>query len=160
MSKDPARLRGRADYLALKIAVGEAVALAGGARRAADETRADAPRLSRYASPHEPLHAPLDVALDLDTLSGEFPILHALADLCGFDLMKRGTEAVPADRYTHHLGAVAHDSGDLIAAVADAATDGRVTPAEAARIDQEAAEVERSVRNLRRRNRTVMSGGK
>jgi hypothetical protein len=83
--------------LGLKAAVRRAVKLAGGPVAAAQDTRADPARLSRYGNHLDPLVAPLDVAADLDRAAGDDVILRAWAAARGYALQMRGADATALD---------------------------------------------------------------
>lgn len=127
---------------ALKAATRRAITLAGGPVAASKELRVDAGRLSRYGSPDDALYVPIDVALELDKLAGDNIILRAWADLHGFDLVARDRDADQLARdVTSLAGCVARESGELISSTIDAVSDGKLTPREAQKIHDEAADV-------------------
>jgi hypothetical protein len=136
---------------ALKAAVRRAVKLAGGPSAAAAAVRVDAPRLSRYGNPDAPEFAPIDVCCDLDRAAGDHVILRALADIIGCDLVPRETAE---DRLARDViaaaGLVAKDSGEVVNSAIQAVSDGRLTPAEARRFDEEAGDLEGRVVELRK----------
>jgi hypothetical protein len=142
---------------AFKAAVRRAVQLAGGCNAAANVTRVDAARLSRYGNIDAPEFAPIDVCFDLDAAAGDHVILRAWADLNGLDLTPRNAEAAAAASLAHAAGQVAKESGELISAAIEAGADGKLTPAEARRLDQEAADVEQKVINIRKIARSAMA---
>lgn len=143
---------------AFKAAVRRAVKQAGGPNAATDVVRADAPRLSRYGNSDAPEFAPIDVCFELDKAAGENVILRAWADLAGFDLTPRNSEAIVSACLASAAGQVARESGELISAAIEASADGKLTPAEARRLDQEAADVEQKVINIRKIARSAMGG--
>lgn len=110
----------------------------------ATNTRADKSQLSRYGNPDQPEFIPLDVAMDLDALSGGDRILRAWADLRGFALVReeRGTQT---EDITRHIGAVGIESGELISEMCNAAADGKVTPREAEAIERRAEDVKDNI---------------
>jgi hypothetical protein len=144
---------------AFKAAVRRAVKMAGGPNAAAEMVRSPASRLSEYGNHDRPVFAPVDVCFDLDKAAGDHVILRAWAELLGFDLVPRNVDAasVAAD-LAHAAGHVAKESGELISAAIEAASDGKLTPNEARRLDEEAADVEAKVINIRRIARSAMGG--
>ena len=144
---------------AFKAAVRRAVKLAGGPNAATDAVRVDAPRLSRYGNVDAPEFAPIDVCFDLDKAAADHVILRAWAELLGFDLVPRNVDAASAAaNLAHAAGQVAKESGELISAAIEAGADGHLTPNEARRLDEEAADVEQKVINIRRIARSAMGG--
>lgn len=83
--------------LGFKAAVRRAVKMAGGGVAAAEETRVDPARLSRYGSAFDALIAPIDVAADLDRAAGDDVILRAWATMRGYELRPRGEAAATED---------------------------------------------------------------
>lgn len=127
----------RADYLAIKSATRRACEDAGPLHQIAESTRVDAPILSRYGNPDEAVFIPLDVAMDLDALSGGARILKAYAAALGYDLVLN-EKGVRVECTLRHIGEVGKASGNLHAAMCDAAADGKITPSEAERIERKA----------------------
>lgn len=152
------RIYSRADYLALKTATKEAVEACGPITETAKRTRLDAGTISRAGNPNESNFIPLDVALDLDSLSGDAKILRAYAALLGFELVRRKSEQAITKEIISQAGDVAEQSGDLVSETIKAAADGSLTPAEAKRIDGEAADLERTIRFVRKTTHQVMAG--
>lgn len=143
---------------AFKAAVRRAVKIAGGPNAATDVVRVDAPRLSRYGNSDAPEFAPIDVCFELDKAAGNPVILRAWADLLGFDLTPRKVDAMVACDLAHAAGQVAKESGELVSAAIDAGAN--LTPAVARRLDEEAADVEEKVINLRNIVRPAMGGAR
>ncbi len=117
-------------------------------------TRADPALLSRYGNPDRPEYIPIDIAMDLDAMSGGDRILRAWAEMRGYRL-ERDEKGVATENMTRHVGAVGRESGELIKEMCDAVSDGTVTPAEAARIENEAEHVVDEIQNLQRDCRTI-----
>lgn len=143
---------------AFKAAFRRAVQMAGGCNAAANVTRVDAARLSRYGNIDAPEFGPVDVGFDLDMAAGDHVILRAWADLAGFDLTPRNIDEQVSADLAQAAGQVALESGELISAAIDASADGKLTPAEAMRLDKEAADVEEKVIKLRKIVRPAMGG--
>ncbi len=141
---------------AFKAAARRAVQMAGGPNAAALVTRADAARLSRYGNLDAPEFAPIDVAFDLDKAAGDHVMLRAWADLLGYDLTPRNADATAVADLTHAAGQVARESGELISAAIEAGADGNLTPNEARRLDEEAAELQGKVVKMRDMIRPAM----
>lgn len=142
---------------AFKAAVRRAVKMCGGPNAAAQITRVDAARLSRYGNPDAPEFAPIDVCLELDKAAGDCVILRAWADMMGFDLTPRNVAEDTSRDLTHAAGQVALESGELISAAIEAGSDGKITPNEARGLDEAAADVEEKVIKLREIVRPAMA---
>ncbi len=142
--------------IALKAATRRAVKMAGGSVAASKDLRVDQGRLSNYGNPESALYAPVDVAFDIDRLAGDHVILRAWADLCGFDLVERNSGIQASRCLTAAAGQVARESGELISATIEAASDGNVTPNEARAIDEAAADLQEKVIDIREAARRSM----
>lgn len=145
---------------ALKAATRRAVKMAGGPNATAEVVRAAASRLSQYGNIDLTVFVPVDVAFELDKAAGDPVILRAWADLLGFDLTPRNLDASVTRDLANAAGQVAKESGELICAAIDASADGNLTPAEARRLDDEAADVEEKVVKLRNIVRPAMGGNR
>jgi hypothetical protein len=140
----------------MKAAVRRAVKMAGGCEAAAACTRVDAPRLSRYGNVDTPEFAPIDVCIDLDKCAGDDEILRAWADLRGYDLTPRDADkSAPLDLIAQ-AGDIAKDSGELVSHTIVAAADGKFTPNEAKSLDNEAADLQERIVELRATARKAM----
>jgi hypothetical protein len=136
------------DYLALKAATRRATAEAGTLADVAKRTRLDASRLSKCGNPNEHEFLPIDVAMDLDALAGDDRILRAWAELRGYDLHRHEINNVAVEGMARHIGAVGKESGELISEMCEAVADGKVTPAEALRIEEAAEDVRDNIVRL------------
>jgi hypothetical protein len=145
---------------AFKAAVRRAVKMAGGCEAAADATRVDAPRLSRYGNIDAPEFAPIDVCFDLDKAAGDPVVLRAMADLYGFDLKPRDIDERVAADLMMQAGDIAKESGDLVSEAIVAASDGKLTPNEAVAIDSNAADLQGKIVELRATARRAMVGSR
>lgn len=147
----------RADYLAIKSATRRACEDAGPLHEIATCTRADPSRLSRYGNPEEVEFIPLDVAMDLDALSGGDRILRAWAELRGYELV-RDDRGVKVEDTLRHIGNVGRASGNLHATMCEAAADGKVTPIEAKRIERAATDLDDANEMLSADMRRIQAG--
>jgi hypothetical protein len=145
---------------ALKAAVRRAVTLAGGPVAAAEVTRADAARLSRYGSANDPLFVPVDVALALDEAAGDDVILRAWANLRGFELQARDAGVNQAANIHRLAGELARGTGEVVAEAIEASADGQITRNEAQRIDEVAANAEQTLVQLRDNIRDAAHGNR
>jgi hypothetical protein len=130
----------RADYLAIKSATRRACEDAGPLHSIADCTRSDPSQLSRYGNPEKPEFIPLDVAMDLDALSGGDRLLRAWAELRGYELV-RDEKGVAIEDMNRHIGAVGVETGELISEMCNAIADQVITPREAEAIERRAEDV-------------------
>ena len=128
----------RADYLAIKSATRRACEDAGPLHQIAESTRVDAPILSRYGNPDESVFIPLDVAMDLDALSGGDRLLRAWATLRGYDLT-RDDKGVAIECPMQDAAALLKEAGEAVSALADVVK--RPTPRTAAQAERELAEL-------------------
>lgn len=147
-----------ADYLALKAATRRATVEAGTLADVAKRTRIDATRISKAGNPNENEFLPLDVAMDLDALAGDDRILRAWAELRGYDLVK-DEKGVAIEDMARHVGSVGKESGELISEMCSAVADGKVTPAEASRIENAAEDVKDNIVRLQDDCRRIRANG-
>lgn len=126
--------------LRLKHAARELIAAAGGVCDVAALTGARAGTVSRWQGAAHPETMPIEVAAALEMRLGRPVFTAILADLTGHECrpMAEAGEAAPLDR---HLVKLAREGADAVAALAEAAEDGEVTPREAAKLMRELAEV-------------------
>lgn len=148
----------REDYSAIKSATRRALEDAAPLAGIAERTRVDGGRLSRYSNPDHPEFIPVDVAMDLDRLSGANRILRAWAELCGFDLVAREPSAEQERCLLQHIGDLGRATGDLHATMCDAVSDGRVTPREASLIERKSGAVDDANDAVVRDMRAIRAG--
>ncbi len=101
----------------------------GGPSCASEITRVDAPRLSRYGAPHEPVFAPVDVIRDLEEFLGDPIVTRGLALMAGFTLTPIRVQAG-----TEHIleagGAVTSAMASISAGIMHRLSDGELDEAE------------------------------
>lgn len=148
----------RADYLAIKSATRRACEDAGPLHQIADSTRADPAALSRYGNADRPEFIPIDIAMDLDALSGGDRILRAWAELRGYELI-RDEKGVAIEDTLRHVGEVGRAAGQLHSTMCEAVADGKVTPLEAARIERAASVLDDANENLSADMRRIQAKG-
>ena len=142
---------------AFKAAVRRAVTMAGGPIAATNTVRVDAPRLSRYGNIDCPEFAPIDVCFELDRAAGDPAVLRAYADLLGFDLVPRDEAADQLARdVTSLAGGIAKESGELVSTAINAASDGMISINDARSIDNEAADLQDKIVDIRAAARKSM----
>ncbi|MGU3495907.1 hypothetical protein ACLBXM_17845 [Xanthobacteraceae bacterium A53D] len=122
-------------YAAIKGAFRDLVAAAGGGARAARQTRADGPLISRYGSINEPdRFPPADVIADLEQDVGDPIVTRLLADLAGYVLVPKALADAQGEDFLQHLADCSRSTAAVVAGLAEAhANDGVVDPEEAAR---------------------------
>lgn len=108
----------RADYLAIKSATRRACEDAGPLHEISTSTRCDPAALSRYGNPERAEFLPLDVAMDLDALSGGDRLLRQWAELRGYDLA-RDEKGVAVEAPYHHASEICRETGEALSALAD-----------------------------------------
>ena len=124
----------RADYLAIKTATRRSCEDASPLHQIAEYTRCDQAQLSRYGNAERSEFIPLDIAMDLDTLSGGDRILRAWAKLRGYELI-RDEKGIAVEDMRHHAASILKETGEAIQAMGDVV--GRSTPAAAAVCERE-----------------------
>lgn len=145
-----------ADYAALKNAVRRACQQAGGGlRELSGMTRLSAAQLSRFGDLASEQSAPLDVALDLDSLAGEPVITRALAQRLGYDLVA-SSAIVVTDTMAQHMAGLARECGDVMSRLASALADGTLTPREIQEIERDLADLDAQVQSARATCRALL----
>ena len=136
----------------LKAAFRHSVLKAGGPDSFAQITRVEKGQLSKYGSADgqwDHSHAPLDIALDADLDCGEPVCARALADLQGYDLVKRqAAKSNSAATPLASISVLTREHADLIDAIITGASDGVLTPLEISNIRKEALEVQSAISKL------------
>src|SRR3954471_8083979 len=135
---------------AFKAAVRRAVTMCGGPHAAAELTRVDAARLSRYGNIDCPEFAPIDVCFALDQGAGKPVIFNSWAELGQADQLARDLTLL--------AGEIALETGELIQTAIAASADGTTTINEAKSIDDRAADVADKIVDIRRAARRKMTG--
>src|SRR3954470_7832929 len=121
---------------AMKAATRRAVTMCGGPHAAAELTRVDAARLSRYGNIDCPEFAPIDVCFALDIGAGSPEIARALTLQEGHRLEERDPIAEQLARdVTALAGDIAKGSGELISTAIEAFADGKMSVNEAKAVD-------------------------
>jgi len=149
------------DYAALKNAFRRACQQAGGGlRELAGSTRLGSAQLSRFGDLNSDQFAPIDVALDLDSLAGEPIILRALASRLGYDVVPLTAPIMQAEP-AQHLAGLARESGDAISRLAQCLADGKMTPREWMDCERDLADLDAQVQSLRASCRAgaMLAGG-
>lgn len=132
----------------IKAATRDLVQLCGGLKRAGEVLGVSEQTVSRYQLPTHPELMPLAAVLILEGECGLSPVTRAMAQVNGRDLAEPGEGAEAGCLMQRHAD-VMREVGDLMTTGADVLNDGRVTPAEAERLDREAGDVEAALGRLR-----------
>lgn len=123
----------------LKRLTGQLVAAVHGVEPAASYCRIGKSQISDACNPNIAAFLPVDVLADLEEVAGEPIVTRRLARLAGFALM-RLPESGPCGGDLHcEAGAVARESGEVVAGVCQALADGKVTAAESRKLGIRAA---------------------
>lgn len=141
----------------LKSATRRALNQVGTADAFSQETRVQAPALSKYAANHE--HSsfiPIDVALDLDRAAGTPAILTEFAALQGYGLVASSGKS-RAQPCVSMIGPIIRTTGDVSAVTLDALADGKLTPNERNAIVSEIDEAMAALSVLRNAVTTELS---
>lgn len=117
----PTRQLPTSDYLRLKAATRDLVALAGGPRRAEGLTRGTASRFSEYGAPHCERFYCVDQVADLEAEAGEPVVTRALAALMGCEVVPRQKlKAEPvADALAQMIAETSRVAAQMVKAMAD-----------------------------------------
>ena len=136
------------EYLAIKAATRDLVAVCGGPKRCEGITRGTSSRFSEYGAPQIDACIRADQIADLEAECGQPIVTRVLADMAGFDLMPRHAADKPETmhRMLADLIAVA---GSMESDMAAALADGRITVSEAKRISEEASALIDRLQSLR-----------
>lgn len=126
-----------ASYREIEAAARKLVKLCGGQEAAAFVTRVGHQALQKYGSTEHPdLSMPADVIADLESDIGDPVMTRKLADLAGYDIVRRKAGApAPLTRQLTHL---AKESSDVIGALAKGFDDGVIDAADRTEIEAEA----------------------
>lgn len=102
-----------------------------GIEATADVTRVSATSVARYYDKALPDYVPVDILADVLIVGEGIATLNILADLAGYDLVKRlpaGAKPITAET----LGIIAKETGEAMAALGADLADGKITAEEAA----------------------------
>jgi len=133
----------------IKAATRDLVKMCGGIDRAVKITQLSATSLSRFQSANHADIISIAGALALEMECGQRLITSAMAEMHGCQLSEAGDDAAIALAAFAGVAEAVRGASDLMAASADAAPDGKLTPAEAERLDRAASSIETSIAPLR-----------
>lgn len=136
-------------YQALGFATRRLVKAAGGLEAAASVTRVGKSTLGRYQDPGSGDWMPVDVVADLESESGQRFVTEALARQSGCLLLPLPAASAAAPEMAQRLARLGQEIAEVFAASAAALADGRVEPAEAARMINEIDDAVRELAGLR-----------
>lgn len=145
------------DFSLLKAATRAAIRAAGPIASVARETRLDGGTLSRASNINETNFIPIDDALRLDAMTGDCRIVRAMAKLLGYRLVPLNAVEDEQPSLIHDAGTMAREAGELVSETLDISSDGEITPNEARRVDDEAAQVEHCVQSMRKKLHGVIA---
>ncbi|MDP8249600.1 phage regulatory CII family protein [Pseudochrobactrum saccharolyticum] len=137
----------------LKAVVRRLLEMSGGVTSFEQVTRVKAPALSKYGSPDDEMHMPLDVAVDLMMDTGSNGILSFIAAELGYKLVALDAQHFDGDLPSiDDVAQVISSLNAVVQEYAQVSKDGRVTPAERRRVFNE---IEKAVQKLRSFQRMV-----
>lgn len=145
-------------HFLLKAATRDLIVLCGGGDRVAALAGVSAGQVSRWKGPHYPDLIPLGAVMVLEADCGEAPVSAVLAGATGRGLTGPDGGGNAVGDLLEMQARVLQQTGQLVADYAQAAADGLVTPAEAERMDQGAAEIAASLARLRQELAAVKAG--
>lgn len=125
------------DYLRLKAAFRDLVALTGGVTRAAGITGQGASHLCEAGAPHSDRFPRADHIADLEAECGQPVVTRTLADMAGFDLVPRHVSAATPRSVHEHIARVIIEFSGVTASTVAALADGLITEAERLQILRE-----------------------
>lgn len=144
------------DFALLKSATRAATRAAGPIASVSRETRLDGGTLSRAGNVNETNFIPIDDAVRVDAMSGDCRIVRMMARMLGYRLVPINSP-VEQPALMHDAGTMAREAGELVSEVIDASADNIITPTEARRADDEAADVEHCVQSIRKKLHGVIA---
>jgi len=145
----------KAARLTLKAAFRRLVKFAGGVELAGAEIGANAGNVSKYGGPDYREMPPLMAVARLEAETGEPAVTRVLADMAGYRLVPRGGGGGGDDVFVVRHAQLMKEVADAAAEIADAIGDRTITPAEAARIHTELADVTEAISRLQ----ALLAGG-
>jgi len=145
------RYLARIDYDRLKKAQDELIKHpeVGGPKAAAEVTRVDPARLSRYGSPHETTNAPVDVIADLEAKANAPIVTRILADLHDCDLVPRDRSLKQQSDYDEHATDLTRAACALMVKLQEARKDG-IDAVELVQLESLAAQLQIEIAEFRR----------
>jgi hypothetical protein len=143
----------------IKAATRDLVKVCGGLRRVGEILGVSEQTVSRYQLPSHPELLPLASVLILEADCGLSPVTRAMAQVNGRDLAEPGEGAEAGCLMQRHADLM-REVGDLMTTGADVLADGRVTGAEAERLDRDCGELETALGRLRADLASVKGGDK
>lgn len=134
--------------------------MAGGVTSFEHVTRVKAPALSKYGSPDDETHMPIDVAIDLMLDTGSNGILSYMAAKIGYKLvaldMDGQSAAMPG---ITDIAVLVQENSKLVSVVSQALADGVITAKEERSISDEIEKCVQELRILQRRVKASVPNG-
>lgn len=150
-----------ADYLSLKAATRDLVALIGGPKRAAAITRGVESRISEAGAPQcEDRFAAIDQIADLEAECGSPVVTRALAEMAGFSLTAVDEVPKPKTASLHQMFvSIVRECGDVEEKLAEALADGSVSAFEANGLIKKIDQAVERLQTLKGELRAQLRGG-
>lgn len=144
----------------LKAVVRRTIELAGGVSSFEHVTRVKAPVLSKYGSPTDEKHIPVDVLMDLLLDTRNHAVLSYMAAELGLKLVPLELEPKGADLPgMDEVAGIFRNSSELVDAIVAAVSDGKISAAENRDINKKLDRLVQFVRALQRQVNNVTDGG-
>lgn len=136
-------------FYRMKAATRDLITACGGIERAAGIAHVSKTEAGRWQVTSEAAILPITAALALEQDCGVPYVTRAMADLHGRRLVEPSEEVASAASVLMQASDAARRAGELMAAAATAAADGRLSPAEAETLDRSAGDLARALEPLR-----------
>lgn len=144
----------------LKAVVRRTIELAGGVSSFEHVTRVKAPVLSKYGSPTDEKHIPVDVLMDLLLDTRNHAVLSYMAAELGLKLVPLETEPHGADLPgMDEVAGIFRKSSELVDSIIAAVSDGKISPAENRDINKKLDRLVQFARALQRQVNNATDGG-
>ena len=152
-------MTGQAWFHRIKAAQRDLIRMAGGIERAAEITSVSSSHIGRMNNARDTDLMPISVVIALEEECGIPIVTSAMAELNGRRLSDPAAERAAEQTVLSSYGDVARKSGDLLSGGAIAFSDGRVSPAEAHKMDRDAADLEIEISRFRQALALVKARG-
>ena len=143
----------------VKAAQRDLIRLVGGIERAAVVSSVSSSHIGRMNNPRDTDLMPISVILALEADCGIPLVTSAMAELNGRKLADPDGDRAAAQSVMTSIGQVTGAAGELIAGAAAAFSDHHVTPAEAHKMDRQAADLEMQLSAFRKSLAVVKAHG-
>lgn len=143
----------------IKAAQRDLIAAAGGIERVAGIVGYSKSQVGRWNHADSPDLMPLDAVWTLEAETGAPLLTSALAELSGRRLSDPGTDEGAAADIMRGYAELCSKAGEMMATMAAALSDGRITPAEATAFDRRLSELSEMIARCRKQAAAVRGAG-